>query len=255
MNITCSVVTYNSEKDILGVLKSFSDCESLGLNIAVTVIDNCSSDNTVNLVKSHFPNVHIIEHKTNDGYGVANNKVIMDVKSDYHIVCNPDVTFKPSEFDKMVSFMEDHDDVALLIPKVLNLDGTEQFLPKKFPALRYVIASRFERFGGVFSKLRAEYTLKDQNITKPVDVDYATGCFMFFRTKDLQAVGGFDSRYFLYSEDADITLKIKTQGRTVYVPDVCVTHVWKRETMKSKKAFCIQIHSLLKFYFKWGIRL
>ena len=91
----------------------------------------------------------------------------------------------------------------------------------------------------------------DTDLSKPVDIENATGCFMAFRTSVLKKIGGFDKRYFMYFEDADITREVNLISRAVFYPETVVSHVWNRDSKKNYKLLAIHIHSMLKYYLKW----
>ena len=148
--------------------------------------------------------------------------------------------------------MNKYSDIAAMSPKVMNFDNTEQYLPKKCPTIRYMLGGRLEHISPIFSAWRDKYTMKDQNITTVKDVDFCTGCFLVTRTNYIKKIGGFDERFFLYFEDADLTRRLKEFGRTVYNPHIQVLHEWKRESSKSYKMFIISLKSMIKYFNKWG---
>lgn len=94
--------------------------------------------------------------------------------------------------------------------------------------------------------------MRDHVITEPVDIQYSTGCFMVCRTNALKKVGGFDERYFLHFEDADLTREMLKVGRVVYNPNVHVTHAWHRDNIKNKKIGKIAMQSMRLYFKKWG---
>lgn len=250
MKITASIVTYNNENEILKVLKSLTDSTTSGLHIIV--VDNASIDKTKKLVEENYPNVELISSPKNIGFGAGHNIAVERVESDYHIFINPDITVEHDQISKMIEYLEEHEDVVVLTPKVLNDDGTEQFLPKVFPKWRYIISGKFEHKCKICYKWRSQYTFRDRVILEPVEIQYSTGCFMVCRTDALREVGGFDERYFLHFEDADLTRKMMQQGKVIYNPYVHVTHGWQRENIKNRKIGMIALQSLFKYYRKWG---
>lgn len=250
MKVTASIVTYNSADEILVVLNSLSKVKLN--NFEIIVVDNASIDNTVKLVKDNYPAVKLIESKKNIGFGAGHNLAVKQIESDYHIFINPDIKVESDQIKKMVTYMEDNKDVVILTPKVLNIDGTEQFLPKVFPRITYVISGKLEDKSKIFYKWRSEYTFRNRVITEPVDIQYSTGCFMVCRTTALKVVGGFDERYFLHFEDADLTREMLQMGRVVYNPNVYVTHAWHRDNIKNKKIGKIAIQSMKIYFKKWG---
>ena len=136
-------------------------------------------------------------------------------------------------------------------PKVLNKDGTEQYLPKKYPKFKYLIAGKFEEKHSRFEQLRSEYTRKNERINEFIDIDFCTGCFSVLRTNELKKCHGFDERFFLYLEDADLTREMQKFGRTVYNPKIEVCHGWERASGKSFKYFLIHLQSMMKYCYKW----
>ncbi len=249
-SLTISIVTYNNQDEILGVLQSISD-SVLQSKVTVNIVDNNSTDNTVNLVRDKFPDYVVLEMAKNLGYGAGHNQAIRHVKSTYHAIINPDITFEKNVLAKLITYMNNNPDVVLCGPKILNIDGTEQYLPKKQPKLKYLIGGFLETKGSVFKRWRTEYTLSDIEITEPIEIDFCSGCFMFARTSALQRCNGFDERYFMYFEDGDLTRELKEYGKTVFNPFVEVVHEWKREN-KALKGRMLQIFSMLKYFRKWG---
>ena len=249
MKITASIVTYNSGSEVLTAIGSLL---SAGLHPEdIYVVDNASTDNTVSLIKEKYSGINVKMMEKNIGFGAAHNTVIKSVDSDIHIMVNPDIIVDRENIEKLASYMKTHADVVLLTPKVMNTDGTEQYLPKQYPDFRYLACSFLENKGECFRKVRDEFILKGRNITEPIEINMCTGCFMFTRTSALQKVGGFDDRYFLYMEDSDLTREMQKLGKTVYLPSAQVTHAWHRDSAKLSKAMVWHIESAFKYLWKW----
>ncbi len=249
MKITASIVAYNNEDEIANVLTSLANCNIS--DFEVYVVDNASKDGTVKLIEEQFSWVKLIRSPENVGFGAGHNLALKETDSIYHIFINPDILVEKGEIEKMISYMEENQDVVILSPRVLNTDGTEQYLPKKNPKIKYFLGGRFEKRSKICYRWRSEYTLRDQKIIEPTEVDFCTGCFMFCRTKALKSCGGFDERYFLHFEDADLTREMKKIGKTMYIPYIHVVHEWKRENGKSGKVFRIALSSMFKYLWKW----
>ena len=99
---------------------------------------------------------------------------------------------------------------------------------------------------------RNEYTLADQPPTEPMEVSFATGCFLFIRTHPFYRLGGFDRRFFLYQEDSDLSLSALKFGKIVYHPDMVVTHAWHRDSAHELKQTLLHVWSTVLFFNKWG---
>lgn len=252
VKISASIVTFNNAKEINGVLSSLiaSSCRP---GIETYIVDNNSSDGTLQKVQQSFPDCKVLSLKRNLGYGSGHNQAIELIQSEYHAVINPDITFSANTISDLVAFMENHPDIVLCSPKVLNTDGTEQYLPKLRPSLKYLLGGFLESKGRMFARWRQEFTLSNVEIKDPLEIDFCSGCFMFFRTSALKECGGFDDRYFMYFEDADLTREIQRYGKTVYNPNIEVTHEWKREN-RTIKGLSRQINSMFKYFLKWNFR-
>lgn len=192
----------------------------------------------------------------NTGYGRGHNKVIKtELTSHYHIIINPDIIIAPSTIESLCSFMDDNLDIGIVCPKILNEDGTIQFLNKRYPNVFDLFARRFvPQSMHRFMKHRlAHYEMKDIGYDDICDVEVLTGCFMFCRSDALTAVGGFDDRYFMYMEDADLCRKIQQAGyRTVYYPHAAITHLWERSSYKSLRMTWVHLRSAVAYFSKWG---
>ena len=247
-DLSVSIVAYNSESDLHCIIDSLKNTR--GIDFCVTVIDNNSADGSVSAVRSSGLNCELICLKKNVGYGAANNIAIRKSNARYHLIANPDVKFDAQLLKACTEFMDANPDIAMITPKLLNLDGSEQYTPKKRPGISYLLAGFIERLMGKTMRLRSEYTLRGQNINAPTEIDFCAGCFMFCRTSMLKACGGFDERFFLYFEDADLTLRMQKQGRTVYNPALPVTHMWKRDNQRIE-GIAHELASMARFLLKW----
>lgn len=251
--ITLSVVTYNSSKDIEKMLESFLSFSD-NLDYRMYVIDNHSSDDTVDII-NHYVNdkIELISLGQNIGFGAAHNKILERIDSQYHIYVNPDIVFDNYVVTSMVEYMNQHKEIGLLSPKVVGLDGTLQVLPKRDPKLIYLVSRRVNNLK-LLQNYRKEYEMGELDPNSVFDIEFATGCFMFVRTDLLKKVGGFDERFFLYFEDADLSREIRRYAKVEYNPHFVVRHRWERGGAKNFKLMIIQIKSMLEYRKKWKTR-
>lgn len=252
--LTACIVTYNSEKHIGNALSSLLQ-STVANRMEIIVVDNASADRTAAIVEADYPGVRLLKLPQNTGFGKGHNKVIPYMNAPYHVIVNPDITLEPDVLERMIAFMESREDVALLTPKVLHPDGSEQFLPKELPSVHFLMGGFLERLGWPFTAWRGKFAWRDKPATEPKELFFATGCFMLVRADAFRAVNGFDPRYFLYLEDADFTRKIKHHGLTLYHPGFSVTHVWARDSAHSLRSTWMHVRSMVKYFNKWGWRL
>lgn len=244
ISISASIVTYNDGETAVEAVKSLLE-HTKKYPLRVYVFDNASTDETVSLLKDiNASNVLITENRKNIGFGAAHNLCLKENMGEYHFVINPDIKLSSDVLSDTVDFLERNKDTVMCMPKILNLDGTEQKLPKEKPTFKRLF------FGRLSNKIRNEYVWAEKEITKPCDVDFCTGCFFAIRTETFKELSGFDERFFMYLEDADLTLRAKQKGRVLMLPQFSVTHKWERTSAKSLKYLIIHVSSCFKFLLK-----
>ncbi|HEX6828165.1 MAG TPA: glycosyltransferase, partial [Burkholderiales bacterium] len=143
----------------------------------------------------------------NIGYGRANNLAIGRSRADYHLVMNPDVFPDPDALAQALEYMEHHPGAGLLLADVRGEDGERHHLCKRNPTLFDLFLRGFAPgfLRRWFERRMREFEMCDRDYDASIHgVPYPTGCFMFFRGETLRRLGGFDPRFFMYLEDADI---------------------------------------------------
>lgn len=247
--LSACIVLYNSGTKAARTVQCFQDSD---IALDLYVVDNAPGDAAMQRLVWQCPGLQYFGQTKNLGYGKGNNVVLPYLTSQYHVICNPDVTFDPSLLRKMVQYMELNKDCAVLTPRVFNTDGSEQFLPKRAPTLRYLLSGRLEKLPGPFKDWRSEYTLRGADIDVPTSVYFATGCFIMIRTGFFRQMGGFDPRYFMYHEDSDLSKRVQQYGNIVYHPQFVITHDWQRSSSKHFKNAVQHVVSTVRYFNRWG---
>ena len=196
--VSTSVVTYNSEGVICDVLDSITSSNTT-YEVQTYVVDNCSSDRTVAIVEKNYPDVILNKKAKNLGYGAGPNIAIKASNAKYHIIINSDITFGKDFIQRAIDYMEAHPDVVMFNPDIRDVNRKRKYPVKEVPRLRYVIPR----------------VIKCNNL-------------MVCRKSALDAVGGFDERYFLYYEDLDLSMMMKTQGKIQCNPNVSGSTCWRK---------------------------
>ncbi len=250
--ITASIVAYQTPEDELsGVL---ADLRASRLAAAVTVVDNSPDERLRPLVEG-FGAVYLPAGR-NLGFGGGHNLAMRRAvgASKYHLVCNPDVRFGPDVLGALARFMDGAPEVGLVMPRVLYPDGREQRLCKRLPTPADLFARRF--LGGLgrrWLRVGADgYELRHVDLSMPREIPSLSGCFMFLRSSVLREVGLFDPRYFMYMEDVDLCRRIGAVARTVFYPEVSVTHGYAKGSYKNRKLFGYHLASAMRYFSKWG---
>lgn len=255
--ISLSVVTYNNG---LLISKCIQSLLAYANNADIVVVDNTSQDNTIDILHPYSKNkrIDLIQNEVNLGFGGGHNVAIRKVDSDYHVLCNPDIVINKQTIPLLANYMEQHPDIGILCPKLTNADGSLQPNNHRHPT---ILDLALRRLAPAWLKARLQqrmdaYLMLDAGYEAVCDVPFVSGAFMFCRTDVLKQVGGFDERYFLYFEDADLCRKIQAAGyRTVYYPQASVIHQWERAAYKSWRMTWVMLVSAIKYFNKWGYRL
>lgn len=245
--VSCGIVTYNNADIIEKCISSLQDY-TRDCDLKIYVYDNHSSDQTAELVHDRFKDVRVFRGRSNKGFGCGHNRIASRVTdADYHVVVNPDIVVDTDVISQMALYMDVHPEIGILIPKVKNIDGTEQFLPKYQPNFKYVILSKFKPW----AYYRRIYTRQDDQVTEPVTCENISGSFFLIRKSLFDELGGFDERYFMYFEDADLARRAAAKAKLVYHPGVYVYHAWKRDNTGSLRGVRIFLTSMLKYMIRW----
>ena len=251
-SVTASVVTFNSNKKQLEeLLDSFSRSSQ---SIRVTVVDNSATEELRSVVtgKGHA----YLHTERNVGFGSGHNLVMGQclTRSKYHVVVNPDIHFGEGVIHELYNFMENHPDVGLVMPSIRYPDGSPQGLCKLLPTPADLIVRRFlGRIGkALFRKLGDRYELKSSDLTVPCEVPCLSGCFMFIRSTELQRIGMFDERFFMYLEDVDLCRRIGRSSKCVYYPGAFVTHAYAKGSYNDFGLLRHHAQSALRYFSKWG---
>jgi len=253
--LVASIVTYNSLVDeVESAAKSFLNCS---LPVHLIIVDNNSEEGYLDQLKRRV-GAFFIQSGVNKGFGFGHNIGMRNApECEYYLVLNPDIEIHEGTLEKLVSYMDEHPEIGLITPKVLNEDGSIQHLNKRLPTVFDLFARRFlPAFikNISFIKRRMDhYIMLDRGYDNTLEVPYITGCFMLFRKVVLDKIGGFDENFFMYLEEADSTLRINQIGfKSIYYPHASVTHKWARGSHNSFKLTWITIKSAIYFFKKWG---
>ncbi len=190
----------------------------------------------------------------NLGYGAAHNLALrrsLECGVPYHLVLNPDIVMDSSVPAALESYMDSHPSIGYLMPKVLNPDGSVQYLCKLLPTPFDFLFRRF--LPACLSRHRMErFELHASGYDRVTDAPFLSGCFMFLRMEVLRRIGLFDERFFMYSEDIDLARRIHAVSRTVFYPYAQVIHSHVRSSYKSIRMLAVHTKSLIRYFNKWG---
>lgn len=205
-------------KRFLPVLIKFSQHEG----VTIYVADNGSTDDSVALMTSEFPEIQIIKFEQNLGFAAGYNEALRVIKSDYYVILNSDVEVTEHWLTPIIDYMESYADVAACQPKILSEFKRDTF--EHAGAAGGYIDSLGYPFcrGRIFSVTEKDIGQYDSL----VDVFWATGACLIIRASVFHSCGGFDADFFAHMEEIDLCWRIRSRGyRIVCVPQSKVFHV------------------------------
>ena len=190
----------------------------------------------------------------NLGYGRAHNIALREsayYKTEFHLVMNSDVRVQAEDIDAMHERMIANPQIGQLMPRVVGIDGKQQYLAKRLPSPLDVFGRRFLP-GWMMARRNKRFELRDLDLERPVNAPYLSGCFMFLRTKAAVEAGLFDERYFMYPEDIDLTRTIHRNYLTLYYPEWTIVHAHAQASYKNKHMLWVHIQNMCRYFNKWG---
>ena len=235
VDVSVLIVNYNVKDYLLQCLRSL-DAHSTSTTMQVVVVDNASTDASVDELRPLFPKVTWIALNENIGFGRGNNVGLEHCTGRYTLFLNPDTIVGPDTLDVMVRYLDANPTTGLAGCKVLNADGTFQVACRRgFPT---PWASFCKLFGlqSMFpqSPLFAQYNQTFRPIDETYEVDALIGAFMIGPTDVIKQVGGFDPAFFMYGEDLDLCYRVKQTGRSImYVHSTSIVHYKGESTKRS----------------------
>lgn len=202
MDISVIIVSYNTAALTLACLDSLQSARGTK---EIFVVDNASTDHSVEAIREQFPAITLIANPQNRGFGAANNQALKMCRGRYVIFLNPDTTIRQDALQKAVSFMEAHPQTGLAGARILNPDGTlQESVSYRYPGEKF---TRGETAG------------------LPGRIACVLGAFMIARKSLLDEINGFDEDFFLYGEDQDLAWRVREKGFSIdYIEEAEVFH-------------------------------
>ena len=241
MQISVIIVNYNTEQLTLDCLKSIYE-HTIEVDFEIIIVDNASSDNSVEAIKASYPLVKVIESNKNLGFGRANNLGAKYAQGEYLFLLNSDTLLIENTLSVLYTFMKDRESENIGACGVSLLNGQQQ---KTISA-------------GHFPSLLQEFSLafsipKDEDVK---EVDYICGADIFIKKELFNELKGFDEDYFMYFEETDLFFRLKSKGySSVILTNHHLIHLEggstvQKETKWSLKKYQMLMNSKILYYKK-----
>jgi len=250
IDLSIIIVNWNTFEYLQGCLGSIIIHlhNSSKLSTEIIVVDNASYDRSVEMVKSDFPQVKLIQNSENYGFAKANNQAIRISTGSRVLFLNPDTLVNPVTISAIDRFLTQNPKVGIVAPKILNDDGSIQISAFRFPTL-------FNEFWRLF-KLDFLYPMSTYpkryfNHEKPKRADVVLGACFLVKRECLEQIGLLDEQFFVYSEEVDFCYRAHKAGWETYLlPQATIIHFGGKSTEKVSDAMFVELNRNKTRYFR-----
>ncbi len=229
------IINYNSSEFTQKCIQSVLEHTTKTISHEIIIVDNASKNEDYEALKNYISklnntNVRLYRSRINTGFGGGNMYGIQFANANYYLFLNNDTLLLEDSIKICFDFMEKTLDAALCGPQIINEHQKKEVSFDHFTSIgREIFGKKMLEFAfpGTKPNRRKQYT-------SPLSVDYVNGSFMFFRAKDFDTIGGFDTNIFLYFEESDICYRLKKQNRkTYFVPSASYLHYQGKSVQKT----------------------
>ena len=247
MDISIIVVSFNTKGLLLDCLASVFKTVK-GISFEIWVVDNNSTDGTVEATREKYPTVKIIKNTENVGFAAANNQAFRLMNGDYALLLNTDAVLTDGAVKGLFDFMEANPTAGMVCGQLLNLDGSRQNSIANFPTtLTLLLNETLLRI-----VLPKKFPSKRRKYVSPLKIDSCIGACLMARKEAMDDIGLFDERYFFFFEETDWAYRMKCGKWAVYfVPTANIFHAQGKTVGSNVNARIMFYRSRYIFIRKW----
>ena len=251
MKWSAIITTYNSAQVIGRALDSLFELPPEEKPSSVVVVDNASTDNTIEVVKASGFSVKTIINKQNLGLSKANNIGAAAIEEGSLFFLNPDVAVKPGAVTVLRHFERDHPDAALIGPAMVDEEGNRQSTARTWPGPLVITSRRTSLAKTKWGrKMSSDHMNRFNSRDYPIRTDWLVGAAMWLTPRGRRQVGLMSEKYFLYFEDVEWCWRAwQSEMEVWFEPNAEIIHVCKRESTSGGKTLHYHLRSMLRFIF------
>ncbi len=246
VDISFIIVNWNTRDILINCLNSIYKTVK-DIDFEICVVDNNSTDGSQGAIKKHFPEVKLIENKTNTGFAHANNQALKIMHGRFAVLLNTDTILQEKAIKNLLIFMNNSPRAGIAGAQLLNDDGSKQNSIDNFPSLETEIFNKsFLRI--LFPN---KYPSKGRDYTSPIEVESVIGACMMVRKEAVDEVGFFDEDYFIFLEETDWCFRMhKNEWKVYHMPDAKVFHISGHSKKKTPWESQIEYYKSLYTFFR-----
>lgn len=252
LDVSIVIVTYNSSA-VVGACIDAIRAHAHDIGYEIIVADNASPDATANLVARNYPDVTLVRRGHNDGLSAAINDGVAASSGRNVAVLNPDTRVTEGGLATLSRYLDEHADVGIVAPKLLDDDGELQLSCRAFPGYATAIFNRYSLITRIVpgNRYSRDYLMRDFDHASVRDVDWVSGAACMLPRRVFDEVRGWDPEYFMFNEDVDLCKRIHDAGyRVVYNPSAVVYHAIGVSKSASPKLIVERHRSMWRYYRK-----
>jgi hypothetical protein len=249
--VAVSIVTWNSAGEIAECLDSLKD---LPPNWEIWVVDNQSSDETVEIIRRDFPQVNLIVNAENVGFAVGNNQIIRQTKTDYVLLLNPDTVSEAKELEKLLEIAESNSKIGIVGGQLHDGNGNIQVICEHFP----YPWRNFINGMGLYRLFSAEWRRDNLHgeffdYQREAKVQWIVGAYLLARREAIEKAGLIPEDYFMFAEAMHWCYLMWQNGFEVwFTPESKIIHKMNRSARQLPQMWRVEKSTLCKYVFCYG---
>ncbi len=250
VKLSVVIVNYNVKAYLHQCLHSV-ECALTGMNAEVIVVDNASTDGSLEELTDRFPQVRFIANCDNVGFAKANNQAIREAKGEYVLLLNPDTVVGGEVFDECVAFMDTHPAAGAVGVRMLKADGgfaweSRRGVPTPFTAFCKMVGlcSLFPK-----SRLLGRYYMRYLDENEAARIEIVSGACMMLRHAALDEIGLLDETFFMYGEDIDLSYRLLQAGYSNYYLPCSIVHYKGESTKKTSLRYVKNFYNAMIIFY------
>ena len=252
IDLSIIIVNYKADEFLRDCLDSVY-AHNTHLKLETWLVNNSPKEDIKNWINKIFPQVKLIENKSNIGFSRATNQGIRKSSGRYLLLLNPDTKILAGNLEELINFMEENPQTGICGPKMVDEKGRLQYSCRTFPDYFTSFSSSQSLLNRIFPQnlLSKRYLLKDMNHSQISEVDWVSGSCLLARRKIMEEIDLLDERFFMFCEDVDLCLRAKKAGwKVFYFPYLSVIHKIGGSTSHNPLRAKLLHHRSMYYFFK-----